>query len=296
MAALRFGERENEFNPAPEVRVRLNLPATSSTATNELLVFFALPNGNTIEQTAGRRPGSTNEWRFDLQHIAAQTRFVRAALPQTRIGVAYLEAKDLSWPAWRKRHGNERIPGLVDAVRAAFSTNDCDFALTAHSGGGSFIFGHLNAVTNAPRPLRRIAFLDANYAYDSTAHHGKLARWLKQEETRFLVLAYHDSVALLNGKTFVSAEGGTWGRSAVMLEDFTRDFSFAHQTNGPLRVHQAASGRVEFCLRENPERKIWHTILVGQNGFIHALLAGTPAAGAGYEFLGPRAYQAYIAP
>jgi hypothetical protein len=292
-----FGEQETEFRLDPEVRVRLNVPARSALTTNELLILFALPNGNTIEQTAGRRPGNTNDWRYDIQHIAAQTRLVRAALPETRIGIAYLEAVGLSWPAWRKRHGNTAIPNIVAAVRARFSTDDCPFALAAHSGGGSFLFGYVSATDDLPPSLERLAFLDANYAYDFKTHHDKLVHWLRNSpKHRLIVLAYHDSIALLNGKTFVSTNGGTWGRSAAMLEDFSRDFPFSSQTNGPLRMHLADAGRIEFQLRENPERKIWHTVLVERNGFIHALLTGTAAAGKGYEYLGPRAYEQWISP
>jgi hypothetical protein len=290
-----FNEVDWEFSLEHEVRVRLNLPAATAGATNDLLVFFALPNGNTIEQTAGRRPRTTNEWRYDIQHIAAQTRFIRAALPGTRLGVAYVEAGGLSWPAWRKRHGNDALPGLVAAVRKRFASPDADFVLSGHSGGGSFICRYLAAVTNLPLALRRIAFLDANYAYDTATHRDALLRWLASPaQPRLVVLAYEDFVARLDGKPFVSAAGGTWGRSQQMLDDFRVALDFSCRTNGALCTVQTADGRVEFLLRENPERKIWHTVQVERNGFIHALLSGTAAEGRGYEYLGPRAYAGFI--
>lgn len=288
-------ELETEFTLSPEVRVRLNLPPASPEFEAELLVLYALPNGNTIEQTAGRRPHNTNEWRYDIQHIAAQIRFVRAALPETRIGLAYLEATGLSWPAWRKRNGNDAIPGIIEAVHRAFSTNNSPFVLSAHSGGGSLLFGYVAAVTNLPAELTTLAFLDATYAYDPAQHRDKLKRWLKTaSRPRLTVFAYEDHVALLNGKPFVSATGGTWGRSQLMLEDLRRDFTYTSQTNNSLQTHRAEAGRVEFRLRENPERKIWHTLLVERNGFIHALLTGTPALGRDCEFLGSRSYEKFI--
>ena len=92
--------------------------------------------------------------------------------------------------------------------------------LGGHSGGGSLIFGYLNSVEAIPDRVERIAFLDANYGYQTDRHREKLAAWLKASDRHFLcVLAYNDAVALLNGKTFVSAEGGTWGRSHLMLRD-----------------------------------------------------------------------------
>ena len=290
-----FSELETEFTLSPEVRVRLILPSTSTNSLKELLVLFALPNGNTIEQTAGRRPHNSNEWRYDIQHIAAQIRFVRAALPDTRVGVAYLEATGLSWPAWRKRNGNDAIPEIVETVRQAFSTNHPSFILSAHSGGGSMIFGYVTAMAKLPHELKTMVFLDANYAYDSELHHNKLVQWLNGlNRPRMMVIAYEDSVALLDGKPFVSANGGTWGKSHVMLKDLRQDFVFTSSTNSYMQTHLAAERRVEFQLRENPERKIWHTVLVERNGLIHALLSGTVPEAKDYRFMGPRAYDDFI--
>ncbi len=39
-----------------------------------LVAIYATPNGNSVEETPGRRPKSPAEWRFDIQHIAAQVR------------------------------------------------------------------------------------------------------------------------------------------------------------------------------------------------------------------------------
>ena len=50
-------------------------------------------------------------------------------------------------------------------------------------------------------------------AVERTAHDKKLADWLSSRQDHYLsVLAYDDASALLEGKTFVSAKGGTWGR------------------------------------------------------------------------------------
>jgi hypothetical protein len=104
------------------------------------------------------------------------------------------------------------------------------------------------------------------------------------------VLAYDDASALLNGKPFVSTDGGTWGRSHAMLKDVSAQFHFTSRTNSGLETYSVLGGRVQFLLKENPDRKILHTIQVERNGFIHALVSGTPDENRGYEYFGERAY------
>ena len=295
-----FAERTEELRPAPGVRVVINSPPTEAFIASMpiQLVLYALPNGNTIEQTAGRRPRSTNEWRFDIQHIAAQTRWLRAADTNHLWIVTYLEADKLSWPTWRRNHTNEAkvIYGIVESLTRRFTNHPIRLVLTGHSGGGSFTFGFLNALEALPENLERIAFLDSNYAYDpSRAHADKLARWLKASDRHFLtVLAYDDANALLDGKPFVSAAGGTWGRSHLMLTNLALHVGFTRADAGGFQNSFALERRVQFLLKENPERKVLHTIQVERNGFIHAMLAGTPLEGRGYEYFGPRAYEAWI--
>jgi hypothetical protein len=124
-----------------------------------------------------------------------------------------------------------------------------------------------------------------------------LVDWLRASDRHFLcVLAYDDAAALLDGKPFVSAAGGTWGRSHAMLEDFGRTFEFSRHDFEALRRHSALNGRIQFLLKENPERRVLHTVQVERNGFIHALLAETPGEGDGYSYFGVRAYSEFISP
>ncbi len=161
--------------------------------------------------------------------------------------------------------------------------------LSGHSGGGSFIFGYLNAVNQIPDDVVRIAFLDSDYAYDRAAgHKDKLAKWLAASDHHYLcVLAYNDAVALLNGKHFVSAAGGTWGRSHAMERDLAEDFKFTSQTNAEFQRFTALDGRIQFILKENPEQKIYHTVQVERNGFIHCMVSGTPVRGQGLRVFRP---------
>ena len=167
--------------------------------------------------------------------------------------------------------------------------------IAGHSGGGSLSFGYLNAVATIPDRVVRLAFLDSNYAYDAAAHREKLVKWLKSDRNHTLcVLAYNDSVALLNGKPFVSAAGGTWGKSHEMERDLSREFEFKARTNAEFETFTALAGHVQFILKENPNREILHTVQVERNGFIHALLSGTTNENRGYDYFGVPAYTRWI--
>jgi len=256
-----------------------------------------LPNGNTTDQTIGRTVFPGDDSHYDIQHIAAQTRFVRKELSNRTVVVVYLENDLKSWPAWRRKHGDKLIPHIVNGVTSIFNT-DVELVLTGHSGGGSFTFGYLNEVASIPNEIVRIAFLDSNYAYDpALGHNEKLVRWLKSRGDHFLcVLAYNDAIALLNGKPFVSAAGGTWGKSHQMQADLAEAFQFHAQTDSEFQRFTALKGRIQFILKENPDRKIFHTVQVDRNGFIHAMLSGTPKENKSYHYFGDRAYSKWILP
>ena len=291
-------ERSTSFTFDPEVKVRINAPGPASFTAGKkiLLIFYALPNGNTTDQTVGKlmQPGA--DWHYDIQHIGAQTRFLRDLRQDRVVVVAYLEAAGKSWPAWRKQHGDKLIPEVMATVKKLFSGREVETVLSGHSGGGSFIFGYLNTVDRIPDDVIRIAFLDSNYAYDpALGHKDKLVKWLTAPDQHCLcVLAYNDAVALLNGKSFVSAAGGTWGKSHAMQRDLAEGLKFTTQTNADFQRFTALAGRVQFILKENPELKIFHTVQVERNGFIHSLVSGTPDEGKGYEYFGPRAYAKWI--
>jgi hypothetical protein len=297
-----FGEQFEEIALDRGVKVLLNSPAASAFAPGKpvKLILYALPNGNTTAQTMGRKLKPGDDWHFDIQHIAAQTRFLREALSGAPVVVAYLEAAEKSWPAWRKRNDTNStvIPEIVETIKGRFKNHPLQVTLSGHSGGGSFIFGYLNHCDQIPNDIERIAFLDSNYAYDpALGHTDKLVYWLKASDRHFLsVLAYNDTVALLDGKPFVSAGGGTWGRSHLMLEELSHHFEFTHDIRADPQIHTALNGRIKFLLKENPRHEIFHTVQVERNGFIQSLLSGTTLDGVGYVYFGPRAYDQWIQP
>ncbi len=276
------------------VRVVIDRPESASTKPI-LLIFYALPNGNTIEQTIGKAMKPGDDWHFDIQHIGAQVAFLREKISDRQLVVAYLENNLKSWPSWRKTHDDAGISGIIDAVRKRQGGAKTRIVLSGHSGGGSFIFGYLNSVATIPDEIERIAFLDANYAYQTERHLVKLTAWLKASDAHYLVvLAYNDAVALLDGKPFVSASGGTWGRSHQMIDDLKSAMPFTNEISGELERSSALAGRVNFLLTANPQRKVLHTVQVEKNGFIESLLSGTKHKGAGYTYLGDRAYTRFI--
>ena len=292
-----FGEWEREINLPDKVRIVINAPAAESfsPAKPVRLVFYALPNGNTIEQTSGKPLEPDTSWRYNIQHIGAQTRWLRNVLTNETLVVAYLEAGTKSWPAWRREHPDRRIAEILDGVREIFSANKTQIVLASHSGGGSLMFGYLNAVEKIPSAVQRLAFLDSNYAYNPTNHADKIKTWLAAApENHLVVMAYQDYLGRLNGKSFVTEAGGTWGHSQLMLGDLGAHFPFNSRTNIGLETFTALDGRIEFLLKENPQHEVLHTMQVYRNGFIHALLSGTPDAGRGYEYFRERAYTNWI--
>ena len=80
-----------------------------------VLVIYATPNGNSIEQTLGGKPaaggegggGPAMDWHYDIQHIAAQTQRWRELNTRQTIALAVVEAPGRSWPAFRKTYGED---------------------------------------------------------------------------------------------------------------------------------------------------------------------------------------------
>lgn len=276
-----------------DVKITVDVPSYQHKQTT--LILFALPNGNTTAQTMGKKLMPDDDWHFDIQHIKAQTSFLRSKLKQN-IVVAYLENNYKSWPLWKQKHPDftAEIRHIVDTLYSIVPSKNKTIQLSGHSGGGSFIFGYLAGIEKIPATVERISFLDSDYGYDSS-YYDKLKTWLKQNKKATLtVFAYNDSVALLNGKPFVSATGGTWYRSHLMLQHLQNDFAFKQPKNDSLIFYRATNNQIAFFFKTNPDRKIFHTQQVELNGFIHSVLFRTAEENEGYEYFGLRAYSIFI--
>lgn len=293
-----FDEQEKNFRIYQDVRIYINAPSTAKFDPTKRtgLVFYPLPNGNTIEQTAGKLISEGDDWHFNIQHIAAQTRFLRQKIENYNLVVVYLEVSQRSWPAWKNQYPDYavKIKSIVDSVKSIFQNYDPFIMLSGHSGGGRFLFSYLDNFETIPNDVERICFLDSNYGHEEI-YGMKITEWLnKSGKNHLCVLAYNDSIALYNGEPFVSPTGGTWYRSKMLKRDLSKSFNFITEEDTAFIRHYALNNRVQVLLKKNPNRKIFHTYQVERNGFIHSILSGTEYENSNYKYYGQRAYNVWV--
>lgn len=297
LATGSFNEQEMTISPAKDVTITINAPLRFAKKGNTYIVLFALPNGNSIEWTKGKKILPGDDWHFDIQHIAAQTRFVRNLDKTNNYIVAYLMTGQKSWPTWKRTVDNSqiKIKHMVDSLAERFREYNPKIILNGHSGGGSFVFGYVDAVEKIPDNIERICFLDSDYGYEDSLHTKKIIDWLKNKNHHLFVLAYNDSIVIFNGKQLVSATGGTWYRSRLMQRKLSGYFPFSTIADTAFINHSALNGRVRIILKENPGGLIYHTVQVEKNGFIFSLLSNTKFDRRKYfTYFGDRAYEKHI--
>lgn len=285
-------------NAFPDVRILVNAPQNLDATKKVALVIYALPNGNTIEWTAGKQLTEGDDVHYDIQHVGAQVRFLRHNVPTYSWVVVYMQAGNRSWPMWSQaRPDSSRllVGRMVDSVTRLFADYQPVVMLNGHSGGGRFICEYIAGHDSIPSSVQRIAFIDSNYGYEDSLHRAKLVGWLERSTDTYLdVIAYRDSLVIFNGKPLVGQNGGTWYKSRKMYSDFTPYLHFDVQQDTCFLRYTALKGRVQFWLKENPTNQIYHTVLVERNGLIHSLLTGTEYDSKKYTFWGERAYGDYI--
>ncbi len=209
--SLYFEEQEMWLTPAAasDVLVRINAPSASALdpALPTTFVYYALPNGNTINQTVGCANATALDWHYLIQQIGAQTRRLRETLPDRNVVVSYLQSQQLSWPAWKQLHSADLsiVPALLEQVIEPVNgvLNVTHTILASHSGGGALLFALLNATGSAlPPGIDRLVFLDSDYDYDDTPLYGDaLVEWLQASPTHTLsVVCYDDRNITINGK------------------------------------------------------------------------------------------------
>lgn len=284
-----FPERVATFTEDPDIRVHVNEPTGKdrqggADGRPTRVLVFALPNGNTLEETLGCAPAEGRHWRHGIQHIAAQTRMLRSMLPDERIVLIAVEAKGLTWPNWRATHegANAIIAEKFAAWRERFGGRPLKPALSkvtlaCHSGGGSFLWGVIEGNDVLPDWLDRIVYLDANYSFDAAKHDEKLRAWLDSpgDEHRLVVIAYDDREITLDGKKVVGDDGGTFRATERMHQAFSAAKPLVTAVEEPWTRTVGWGGRFRSEVHANPENKILHTRLVGEmNGLVHAQLIG----------------------
>ncbi|GJM26950.1 MAG: hypothetical protein DHS20C16_33650 [Phycisphaerae bacterium] len=296
-----YNEQILDLTLDPDVIVHINAPPADAFDPKlpVRLVIFALPNGNTIDQTVGRQMTEGLDWHYDIQHIGAQTRVLRKTMTDCNIVVAYLQAAKRSWPHWRRSHddANARIATIVQELRSRFQDMNCTVELTAHSGGGSFLFGFIESSEPIPEWVTRFIWLDANYGFEEETHGKKLAKWLQANpKNRLGAYAYDDRDVKFKGKPIVSKTGGTYRRTEDMKSFFGETFQLKKAKRDAFIRYRSPSNQLELILLRNPDKKILHTVMVERNGFIHAIALGTPWEEKVAPFWSERAYTEFVQP
>ncbi len=292
-----FAEQLHDDRSQPDVNILINAPGDFDPRKPTLLVLYALPNGNSIAQTVGRRPGPDIDWRHGIQHIGAQVRHLRAADPARNLVVAYLEADGKSWPTWRGKRPDSgaRIERMIQQLRQRFGAGDTRVALTCHSGGGALLLDYIDHVEAIPAWIDRIVFLDANYSYETRRHAAKLLRWLQAPDHVLGVYAYDDRDVTYKGKPIVSPTGGTW-RATERMRTGLAELGFTETDTKRWQRSVAGNGRAELIRLHNPDEKILHTVMVERNGLIHALTFTPDQPDGSAAFYSEAVYQRWIQP
>ncbi len=294
-------EQYREIRWAEDARAIVMAPSPDriDQARPTLLVIYATPNGNTAEQTLGCRLKEGMDWHFDIQHAAAQWRQFSSLEQGRSVVLACVQANTLSWPSWKssRADGPKLIRQLVESLAESLPVEDVRIVLTGHSGGGSFLFGYIDASEEIPSEIERIAFLDANYGFAAEERHGeKLARWLESDPAHHLVvLAYDDREIELDGKKVVGPSGGTFRATKRMLDNFHSRTTLQQSQQGDFIQKTGFNGKFVAWVHPNPDNIILHTRMVGEmNGLLAALAVGTPHQETWGYPQSPRAYASRV--
>lgn len=291
-----FGRHQLE-DKYPEVCITVDAPQMMDPSKPTELIFFCLPNANTNDWSLGKYTTADDDWHYNIQHIGAQTKFLREQNPDRNFVTVLLADRMRSWTTWRYRHADilpQTLPAIIDDIAGIYKDYKPEITLSSHSGGGYFLFEYIRTAPRIDPRIKRFVFLDSVYGYLEEVHCDKLTKWLKDKNHYLSVISYEDCTVIYEGKPLVSKAGGTWGRSHAMVNDLGRTYKIKLQKDGRWEIWRGLNGRITFKLLENPEGEIIHTVLVEKNGFIDSFLSGTPKEGVGYTFWGDRAYTKYI--
>ena len=133
------------------VRTYIQAPLPLSHRPRTLIVF-ATPNGNSIEHTLGCQMTEGLDWHYNIQHVAAQVRYVRARDEQHDWVLAVTDCPQRSWPSFCRAEPNAARK-IRDQVEQLMRETGCDsLVLACHSGGGGFVFGFIESFA-AARPI-----------------------------------------------------------------------------------------------------------------------------------------------
>lgn len=109
-----------------DIAVTIDRPTQLIKGAPTYIVFFALPNTNTVKWISGRKVEEGGDRRYNIQHVGAQTRFLRDKMPDCNLLVAYMGEKNRSWPTYirnRERSG-EIVRDVIDSITNLYKAYD----------------------------------------------------------------------------------------------------------------------------------------------------------------------------
>lgn len=293
-----WNEQVKTYNYDTDVRIQINAPSVKKYDRSKPteLILYLLPNGNSIEQTVGKKLKPGDDWHFNIQHIGAQTRRLREVMTDRNIVIAYLEATPKSWPSYSSRHPDapQQIQKIIQSIIAQLSKQPEIIVLSSHSGGGSFVFNFINSQDHIPDWIDRLSFLESVYNYSTTKGHDvKLIEWLKSDPKHCLsVITYRDYDITLNGKKVAGTI--SFKKTHEMIDSLSKEFPLSVTTTGDYVRWEGLNGQIDIINHLNPENKILHTVLVEKNGFIHSMTVGTQYENKAGIFWTDHAYDQWI--
>lgn len=281
-----------------DIVITIDRPQQMIKGAPTYIVFFALPNTNTVKWISGRKVEEGGDRRYNIQHVGAQTRFLRDKMPDCNLLVAYMGEKNRSWPTYIRNHerSGEIVRNVIDSITNLYKAYDPRVVLSGHSGGGRVLLRYIEQVREIPDHIERIVILDSDYAYDDALHLDKLVEWLDKSKRHTLFTSvYCDSVVVSNGKNIVSPRGGTWYRTGWLRRGLAEHYDFkSEQVDSSLTYYEGKRGQIQMWFKMTTPEVSYHSTLVDRNGFIQSMLGGTKLDGDGYVYWGDRAYNNYI--
>ena len=143
----------------PDVSIMIDEPESFIPGARTEIIFYALPNGNSIEWTAGKKMEEGDDWHYNIQHIAAQTAFLRDKDRKSNIVTVYLMARQKAWNNWHKQHLDickETYESIFADVIALYEQYGPSVTISSHSGGGYLIFNYFRGADEINKKIGAI--------------------------------------------------------------------------------------------------------------------------------------------
>lgn len=253
--------------------VHINKPGNFDTNKPTRIIMYALPAGNTVPQTVGRVKEAGQDFHYGIQHVGAQTRYLREKITDQNIVIAYVQGPRGTLNSWVDTHKNnspELLASLVEDVKNKVGAPNADVSLSSHSNGGKFETEYIKHFENIPDEVKRISFLDSINTVDIERNGQKIIEWLERNnDHKFNVISYDDREALYHGKPF-PGQGSSYKKTMAMIDHFQRNgITLKPEGRSGYTLYSGMNGKIQIILLDNPTRTaILHSEPVLRNGVI----------------------------